>query len=50
MVAPAAGYIRLVERVQDGFEIHGNTVGLDHGQGVLSIMIHMNRIEIILFG
>ncbi|MEM9150523.1 MAG: M23 family metallopeptidase, partial [Cyanobacteria bacterium P01_F01_bin.3] len=46
IVAPAAGYIRLVGRVRDGFEIHGNTVGIDHGQGVLSIMIHMNRIDV----
>ena len=46
IVAPAAGYIRLVGRVRDGFEIHGNTVGIDHGQGVLSIMIHMHRIDV----
>ncbi|MFK8184242.1 MAG: M23 family metallopeptidase [Phormidesmis sp.] len=46
IVAPAAGHIRLVGRVQDGFEIHGNTVGIDHGQGVLSIMIHMHRIDV----
>jgi len=46
IVAPAAGHIRLVGRVRDGFEIHGNTVGIDHGQGVLSIMIHMNRIDV----
>ena len=46
IIAPAAGHIRLVGRVQDGFEIHGNTVGIDHGQGVLSIMIHMNRIDV----
>ena len=47
IVAPAAGYIRLVGRVRrDGFEIHGNTVGIDHGQGVLSFMIHMNRVDV----
>lgn len=46
VVAPAAGYVRLVGRVVDGFELHGNTVGIDHGQGVLSIMIHLSRIDV----
>lgn len=46
VVAPAAGHIRLVGRVVDGFELHGNTVGIDHGQGVLSIMIHLSRIDV----
>lgn len=46
VVAPAAGYIRLVGRVSDGFELHGNTVGIDHGQGLLSIMIHLSRIDV----
>ena len=30
----------------DGFELHGNTIGIDHGQGVLSIMIHLSRIDV----
>lgn len=46
VVAPAAGRIALVGRVADGFELHGNTVGIDHGQGLLSIMIHLNRIDV----
>ncbi|NEQ98277.1 MAG: M23 family metallopeptidase [Cyanothece sp. SIO2G6] len=46
LVAPAAGHIRLVGRVADGFELHGNTIGIDHGQGVLSIMIHLSRIDV----
>ena len=44
--APAAGQIRLIGREKDGFEIHGNTVGIDHGQGVLSIFIHLNSINV----
>jgi murein DD-endopeptidase MepM/ murein hydrolase activator NlpD len=44
--APAAGRIALVGRVEDGFELHGNTVGIDHGQGVASIMIHLSRIDV----
>ncbi len=46
VVAPAAGRIALVGRESDGFEIHGNTVGIDHGQGVVSIMIHLSRIDV----
>ncbi|QQE65668.1 peptidase [Leptolyngbya sp. BL0902] len=46
VVSPAAGRIALVGRVSEGFELHGNTVGIDHGQGVLSIMIHLHRIDV----
>ena len=46
VVSPAAGTIRLVGRVANGFELHGNTIGIDHGQGVLSIMIHLSRIDV----
>lgn len=46
VVSPAAGRIALVGRVAEGFELHGNTVGIDHGQGVLSIMIHLSRIDV----
>ena len=46
VVAPAAGRIALVGRESGGFEIHGNTIGIDHGQGVLSIFLHLNRIDV----
>ncbi|HZG39922.1 MAG TPA: M23 family metallopeptidase [Nodosilinea sp.] len=46
VAAPAAGRIALVGRVSDGFELHGNTIGIDHGQGVLSIMIHLSRVDV----
>lgn len=46
VVAPAAGRIALVGRVAEGFELHGNTIGIDHGQGVLSILIHLSRIDV----
>lgn len=46
VIAPAAGQVGLVGRVSDGFELHGNTVGLDHGQGVESIFIHLNSINV----
>lgn len=46
VVAPAAGRVALVGRVESGFELHGNTVGIDHGQGVLSIFLHLSRIDV----
>jgi murein DD-endopeptidase MepM/ murein hydrolase activator NlpD len=46
VISPAAGRIALVGREAGGFELHGNTIGIDHGQGVLSIMIHLSRIDV----
>lgn len=46
VVAPAAGRVALVGRVSEGFRVHGNTVGIDHGQGVTSIMMHLSRIDV----
>ncbi len=44
--APAAGYVRLVGTVKQGFRVHGNTIGIDHGQGVTSIFLHLSRIDV----
>jgi murein DD-endopeptidase MepM/ murein hydrolase activator NlpD len=46
IVAPAPGRVVLVGRESDGFRLHGNTIGLDHGQGVTSIFIHLSRIDV----
>lgn len=46
VVAPAAGRIALVGRASQGFRVHGNVVGIDHGQGVTSIMMHLSRIDV----
>ncbi|MDX2232692.1 MAG: M23 family metallopeptidase [Leptolyngbyaceae cyanobacterium bins.349] len=46
VVAPAAGRVALVGRVAQGFKLHGNTIGLDHGQGVTSIYLHLSRINV----
>lgn len=46
VVAPAAGKIALVGRLSQGFKIHGNVVGINHGQGVASIMLHLSRIDV----
>ncbi len=46
VVAPAAGKIRLVGRESEGFHVHGNIVGIDHGQGVLSVFMHLQDINV----
>lgn len=46
VVAPAAGRVSLVGRESQGFTIHGNVVGIDHGQGVASILMHLSRIDV----
>lgn len=46
VVAPAPGRIALVGRLSEGFQVHGNVVGIDHGQGVTSIMMHLSRIDV----
>ncbi|MDY7022750.1 MAG: M23 family metallopeptidase [Cyanobacteriota bacterium] len=46
VVAPAGGRVALVGIESQGFELHGNTVGIDHGQGVTSILIHLSRIDV----
>jgi murein DD-endopeptidase MepM/ murein hydrolase activator NlpD len=46
VVAPAAGYIRLVGKEAEGFRVHGNTIGIDHGQGVVSIFLHLQDIYV----
>ncbi len=46
VIAPAPGRIALVGRVSQGFRVHGNVVGIDHGQGVSSIMMHLSRIDV----
>lgn len=46
VVAPARGRVALIGRESQGFRVHGNTVGMDHGQGVLSIFLHLNSIDV----
>lgn len=46
VVSPAPGRIVLVGRVAEGFRVHGNVVGIDHGQGVASIMMHLKDISV----
>ncbi|MBO9997902.1 MAG: M23 family metallopeptidase [Cyanobacteria bacterium SID2] len=46
VLAAARGRVALVGRESQGFELHGNTVGLDHGQGVTTIYLHLSRIDV----
>ncbi|BAY07973.1 M23 family metallopeptidase [Calothrix sp. NIES-2098] len=46
VVAPAAGKVALVGKVSQGFRVHGNVIGIDHGQGVTSIFMHLSRINV----
>jgi len=46
VIAPAPGRVALVGRVSQGFRIHGNIVGIDHGQGVTSAYLHLSRINV----
>jgi murein DD-endopeptidase MepM/ murein hydrolase activator NlpD len=46
VVAPADGTVALVGTVSEGFRVHGNTIGIDHGQGVTSILLHLNGIKV----
>ncbi|AFY59679.1 M23 family metallopeptidase [Synechococcus sp. PCC 6312] len=46
VVAAARGRVALVGREKDGFLIHGNVIGLDHGQGVLTIYLHLSQIRV----
>lgn len=40
--APANGQVALVGKESDGFMLHGNCVGLNHGQGVTSMLTHLD--------
>jgi murein DD-endopeptidase MepM/ murein hydrolase activator NlpD len=43
ILATSGGKVVLVGR---GFKLHGNTVAIDHGQGVISFYIHMKTIKV----
>ena len=46
VIAAADGKVALVGRESQGFRIHGNTVGIDHGQGVSTIYLHFTQIKV----
>lgn len=46
VLAPADGKVVVEGHVADGFQLHGNTVILDHGHGVTSIYMHLSKISV----
>jgi murein DD-endopeptidase MepM/ murein hydrolase activator NlpD len=44
--SPAAGKVVLVGLESRGFDLHGNCVGLDHGQGVASMFMHLDKVHV----
>lgn len=46
VLAPAAGIVVVEGYEAKGFHVHGNTVMLDHGQGVTSIYMHLSKINV----
>jgi murein DD-endopeptidase MepM/ murein hydrolase activator NlpD len=41
--SPAGGRVVLVGLQVEGFRVHGNTVAVDHGHGVVSLFLHLLR-------
>jgi len=46
VISTAKGRVVLTGRVEEGFQVHGNTVIIDHGQGVTSIYMHLSAITV----
>jgi murein DD-endopeptidase MepM/ murein hydrolase activator NlpD len=44
--APAAGRVVVVGHEKEGFTVNGNTVAIDHGHGVVSVLLHLATIEV----
>ncbi len=42
----AKGIVILTGTVEEGFQVHGNTVIIDHGQGVTSVYLHLSTITV----
>ncbi len=48
VIAPASGQISFVGYENQGYPVHGNVVGIDHGQGVGGIFLHLSSIKVKL--
>ena len=42
----AKGIIMLTGTVEEGFQVHGNTVIINHGQGLTSVYLHLSAITV----
>ena len=46
VIAPAAGRVALVGYENKGYKVHGNIIGIDHGQGIEGVFIHLKSIQV----
>ncbi len=46
VIAPADGIVVVEGYEKDGYNVHGNTLILDHGHGVTSIYMHLSKIDV----
>jgi murein DD-endopeptidase MepM/ murein hydrolase activator NlpD len=46
VLAAAAGKVGIVGFESQGFLVHGNVVGIDHGQGVLTVYLHLSKVKV----
>lgn len=46
VVAPADGEVVVVGYEKDGYNVHGNTVIIDHGHSITSIYMHLSKVEV----
>jgi lysostaphin len=46
VTAPAGGRVALIGHEHEGFTVNGNAVGIDHGHGVVSVLLHLSRIDV----
>lgn len=44
--APADGKVVLVGYEKNGYQVHGNTILIDHGQTLSSIYLHLSKIDV----
>jgi len=42
----AKGIVILIGTLEDGFQVNGNTVIIDHGQGLTSVYLHLSNITV----
>jgi murein DD-endopeptidase MepM/ murein hydrolase activator NlpD len=46
VLAPASGRVVVVGHEKEGFTVNGNTVAIDHGHGVVSVLLHLAEIAV----
>jgi murein DD-endopeptidase MepM/ murein hydrolase activator NlpD len=46
VLAPASGRVVVVGHEKEGFTVNGNVVGIDHGHGVVSVLLHLDETSV----